>query len=157
MYTIFPCVKKQVENDLKFSAERIVVNFPKKMENIALEMQTFLVFDFGVKEDSNILFIVDKNLEDEAYELSVREKISIKAKDERGFYYATKTLKQIFENQDLKEGIEGVDIYDKPDLKIRGFMFDISRGKVAKLETLKYIVDIMSDLKMNHFELYVEG
>ena len=45
----------------------------------------------------------------------------------------------------------------EPDLKIRGFMLDISRNKVAKISTIKYIIDIMSDLKMNHFELYVEG
>jgi hypothetical protein len=68
-------------------------------------------------------------------------------------YYATKTLIQLFKDESIRCGY----IKDKPDLRVRGFMHDISRNKVPKLETLKYIVDIMSDLKMNHFELYVEG
>ena len=32
-------------------------------------------------------------------------------------------------------------------------MYDISRNKVPKIETVFKIIDIMSDLKMNHFRI----
>ena len=156
-YDIFPRAKKQEEKEIVFKASNFTVFFPKKMINVAKEMQTFLLFKEGNKENSNIVYLVDKTLKEEAYDIDIDQRINIKANSLSGFYYATKTLKQIFMQTDYKEGIEGVHIYDEPDIKVRGFMFDISRGKVAKLDTLKYIVDVMSELKMNHFELYVEG
>jgi len=36
-------------------------------------------------------------------------------------------------------------------------MLDISRGKVPTLETLYKVVDLLSDLKYNHLQLYIEG
>ena len=34
-------------------------------------------------------------------------------------------------------------ISDKPDFERRGYMLDISRGKIAKVETVKDIVDYL--------------
>lgn len=42
-------------------------------------------------------------------------------------------------------------------LEIRGVMLDISRDKVPTLKTLFEIVDLLSLLKINHLQLYVEG
>ena len=65
------------------------------------------------------------------------------------------TLKQIIAQVD--DEVYNLVIHDFPSLAIRGFMMDISRNKVPKLETLKAFVDKMAELKYNHFELYVEG
>ena len=93
-------------------------------------------------------------LEDEAYKIKVsQDKIEIYASSDQGIFYAIKTLKQAKN----KNKLECFEIDDSPDLKIRGAMIDISRSKVPTLKTLKEMVDILSDLKYNHLELYVEG
>ena len=93
-------------------------------------------------------------VDDEAYKIKVsEEKIEISASTDQGIFYAIKTLKQIKK----KNSLQCLEIEDSPDLKIRGVMVDISRAKVPTLKTLKEMVDLFSDLKYNHLELYVEG
>ncbi len=65
------------------------------------------------------------------------------------------TLAQIVRQSDKM--IKNLEIEDYPDLKIRGLMIDISRDKVPTIKTIKNIIDMISSLKMNHIELYVEG
>lgn len=47
--------------------------------------------------------------------------------------------------------------FDKADIENRGYMLDISRGKVPKLSTLKLIADILARFEYNQFQLYIEG
>ena len=155
MYNIFPNLKKQEMKEGYLHLEKVAVYFCKKMANVAKEMQTFLVFD-EVKENANVEFLNKKGLKNEAYEIDILESgIKVYANSNAGYFYACKTLKQIIKY--LPIDLQCAHIEDEPDLEVRGFMFDISRNKVAKLQTLEYIVDIMADLRMNHFELYVEG
>ena len=56
-----------------------------------------------------------------------------------------------------KDVLKNFEIFDEPAIKTRGLMLDISRNKVPKVETIKYLIDMMAKLKMNHLELYVEG
>ena len=53
--------------------------------------------------------------------------------------------------------IPPLEIVDYPDLEVRGFMLDISRSKVPNVETIYKYIDVLSRLRYNHFELYVEG
>ena len=155
MYNIFPNLKKQVMKENTLELDHITAYFSKKMENVKKEMETFLVFDCA-KENANLEFLLKKNLNKEAYEIDIEEDgIKVYASTNNGFFYACKTLKQILTY--LPISLQCAHIEDEPDLEVRGFMYDISRNKVAKLSTLEYIVDIMADLKMNHLELYVEG
>ena len=48
------------------------------------------------------------------------------------------------------------EIVDWPDFPVRGLLLDISRDKVPTMETLFSLVDLLSELKMNHLELYTE-
>ncbi|MFA5542962.1 MAG: family 20 glycosylhydrolase [Bacilli bacterium] len=153
MYLIYPkpLLVKKAEGNLSF--KDTVVYFEKPMENVFNELKTFMDFKEGNKENSNIKLSQKKELEHQAYEIEVSiNEINIYASDEAGFFYAVKSLKQIY-----KPNMECGYVYDKPDLKVRGYMMDISRNKVPTVKTVKYIIDIMSDLKMNHLELYVEG
>lgn len=103
--------------------------------------------------NANIKFIKTK-LKDEAYVLDVsKDGIIIKAASNSGIFYGIKTLKQL----QFKKQIDCCYIEDSPDLPLRGLMADISRSKVPSLKTLKQMVDLLSDLKYNHLELYVEG
>ena len=73
-----------------------------------------------------------------------------------GGYRAYTTLKQILA-QRVDGKINCMSIEDYPDISNRGYMLDISRGKIPNLEHIKNIVDILSDLKYNQIQLYMES
>ncbi len=70
-----------------------------------------------------------------------------------GLRYAVETLAQLL-NRTRK--LPCVQIEDEPDFALRGVMLDVSRGKVPTLQTLKDLVDILAQLKLNALMLYVE-
>ncbi len=91
--------------------------------------------------------------EGEGYTLSVTENaVAIKAEGERGAFYAIQTLRQLFANG----SVPCLEIEDRPDFAYRGFYHDLTRGKVASVETLKKLIDYMAYYKMNALQLYVE-
>ena len=67
-------------------------------------------------------------------------------------FYGIQTLKQMFEN----DTVPCLHIEDKPDMSLRGFYHDVTRGKVPTVDTLKKMIDNMAYYKMNHLELYIE-
>ena len=152
--SIFPVPKKVIKSDGFFDASSgINVYNALKSDFIYQELKTFLEFKVVNEEQANLKYLIDKDLADQDYKIVVSEKeIIIYASSEVGHFYGTTSLKQIFDTT-----IECQTIIDGPDLKVRGFMCDISRNKVPKVETVKLIIDIMAKLKMNHLELYVEG
>ncbi|MEM1178220.1 MAG: family 20 glycosylhydrolase [Acidobacteriota bacterium] len=54
------------------------------------------------------------------------------------------------------DGVVGLEITDWPDLRTRGLLLDISRNRVPKMGELYALVDLMSELKFNQLQLYVE-
>ena len=66
----------------------------------------------------------------------------------------SQTLRQIVRQSGglLQETV----IEDEPDIKNRGFFFDVTRGRVLSLESLKRLADTMAFYKMNQLQLYVE-
>ncbi len=116
------------------------------------------LFDKSVVNKSNgmIRFVPNSEIAKEGYHLTLNSNfIEILYSDMAGAYYGLLTLKQL--NKIYSGLIPNMKIEDYPDLNIRGAMLDISRDKVPTLETLYGIVDILTDLKYNHLELYVEG
>lgn len=92
---------------------------------------------------------------EEAYQILIEENgITISSKSDVGAFYAVITLKQLV-NDEYQVPLG--EIEDCPDLKIRGFMMDISRAKVPNINTIKQVIRLLADLKYNHLELYVEG
>ena len=91
---------------------------------------------------------------EEEYHLIIKEnRIQIISKTEKAAFYGLITLKQLQSEQI----IETQEIKDKPDLKVRSLMLDISRAKVLNVSSIKKIIDLIAELKYNHLELYVEG
>ncbi len=100
-------------------------------------------------------FVNDSALKSEEYSLWVCEKgIQIKFSTEEGKFRGITTLYQM-----VKDGneLKFVCISDKPDFERRGYMLDISRGKIAKVETIKKLIDFMAYLKYNELQLYMEN
>ncbi|MBD3648298.1 MAG: family 20 glycosylhydrolase, partial [Pseudomonadales bacterium] len=91
----------------------------------------------------------------EAYEIRCNAKgISIDAASEAGLFYGLGTLGQILAQ--AADPLPCFSIRDEPDFPNRGVMLDISRCKVAKLETLFDQIDAFARLKYNQLQLYTE-
>lgn len=79
--------------------------------------------------------------------------IEAMANDEAGLFYAMETISQIFV---LSPVAKTISILDYPSVKYRGMMYDISRGQMPKLATLKSLARDFASVKSNMFELYLE-
>ena len=82
------------------------------------------------------------------------DRIELSGSDAQGLSYAVTTLGQIIRQS--PGAVPAGEIVDWPDFPVRGLLLDISRDKVPAMETLFSIVDLLSELKMNHLELYME-
>ena len=88
----------------------------------------------------------------EAYTMLIDEQITINAEGVKGAFYAIQTLRQIIKNGYC----DASKIVDKPDFENRGFYYDITRGRIPTLESLKKLVDTLAYHKANMLQLYVE-
>ncbi len=155
MDKLFPNVKKLTVLNGTFNKP---LKFLSVYSENALE-NAFIMFEFpfkfvSKKEDANLYFNYDENEKDEGYHIVINNDIiEIKYKELRGAFYSLMTLNQILKN----DVIPNLEICDYPVVATRGFMMDISRDKVASVKTIKEVIDLCAKLKMNHFELYVEG
>jgi len=92
----------------------------------------------------------------EKYEIKIDEDaIEVLYADKEAAYRAYTTLKQIIASSEDK--IPCLYIEDYPSIKNRGYMLDISRGKIPSLTYLKTLVDLLADLKYNQLQLYMES
>jgi len=83
-----------------------------------------------------------------------KERVRAEGDGEAGLRYAALSLSQLWPRR--SRSVAACEIEDAPDLKKRGLLLDISRGKVPTLATLKGVVDFMVGLKLNLLMLYTE-
>lgn len=92
---------------------------------------------------------------DEGYSIDLSEKTAVvTAASPRGLFYGVQTLLQLLNH--YHGTIPSLYIRDEPDFTVRGYYHDVTRGKVPKLDTLKYLVDKIASYKINQLQLYVE-
>ncbi len=74
---------------------------------------------------------------------------------EESLFRAATSLRQLI----LRSGgrLPYLRTHDRPDLPHRGYMLDISRGRMPRPETIRGIIDFLAALKYNEFQLYMEG
>lgn len=101
--------------------------------------------------DYEVQFQIGKEELDE-YRIVFDDIIKVEAKGVKGAFYAIQTLRQIAKNG----YVDASEICDAPDLEVRGYYFDITRGRIPTLETLKNLVDNLAYYKVNMLQLYVE-
>ena len=95
-------------------------------------------------------------LDKEEYRLCVDESgVSLSAATDEGLFRAVTSLRQMIRRTGGK--LPYVKIGDKPALPRRGYMLDISRGRMPKVDTIKGMIDFLAALKYNEFQLYMEG
>ncbi|MDO3627520.1 family 20 glycosylhydrolase [Mucilaginibacter sp. BT774] len=90
----------------------------------------------------------------ESYQLEIKPgRIIIKANDDAGVFYATRTLLQLIEQGVDKRTIPCYTISDTPAYRFRGFMLDVGR-KFFPISQLKDYICRMSWYKMNQLQLH---
>ncbi|MBQ2955292.1 MAG: family 20 glycosylhydrolase [Clostridia bacterium] len=95
-------------------------------------------------------------MEKEEYRLEVSVGgVMISASCDEGIFRAATSLLQLIRRQ--KGLLACMTIEDKPEIGRRGYMLDISRGRMPKVETIKTMIDFLASLKYNEFQLYMEG
>lgn len=91
----------------------------------------------------------------QGYRLRVQpERVDVLGHSSAGGFYGLQTLRQIL----LCCGRRWpcLEVEDAPDFAARGLSYDVSRGKVPTLDTLKELADRLASLKVNHLQLYIE-
>jgi len=80
--------------------------------------------------------------------------IDITAGDATGLLYALQTLRQLWTAD--SSSLPCLTMSDGPALPVRGFMLDVSRGKVPTMAELLRLVEGLHALRANQLQLYVE-
>jgi hypothetical protein len=157
MKTIVPNVKKRVDQTGFYAVPACVrLQIPFSLQDLEPQLQSLFVYESTLDPDADVLFIADAQITAEGYRIQITTAaIKLFYRDYAGAFYALQTLAQLFDPSTNQYPC--TEIEDHPDMKIRGFLLDISRDKIPTIPTLRALIDKMSTLKMNHIELYVEG
>ena len=93
----------------------------------------------------------------EGYRLRIStDGIYLGAGEAQGVFRALTVLSQLREGEIQAEGLSCIEIEDSPALARRGFMLDVSRCKVPSMKTILGLIDLLTELRFNEFQLYVE-
>jgi len=103
-----------------------------------------------------LCIVVRNGLKPGGYRLSITSKgIAIHAASATAASCGVETLLQI-NSQCPDGGLPVLTIDDWPDFKDRGIYYDVTRGRVPKLERLMEQIELLSEYKINHYQLYIE-
>lgn len=141
----------------KIFAHREAFKIAKLLQEELSKFELNFLLVAHASEGWKIELLKDRNVvhHEQGYRIIVSpERVSLIAGSDRGLFYAVQTFKQILKERGFE--IPCMIIEDEPDFENRGFMLDISRDRVPKLETLKKLVDLLAELKYNQLQLYME-
>ncbi len=96
----------------------------------------------------------NKKQAEESYALDIGSKIVVTSPSEKGTYWATRTLLQLFDGGGEKHAIPRGKAVDSPDFRMRGFMIDVAR-MFTPMAYLKNLVKTMSYYKMNVLQIHL--
>ena len=110
---------------------------------------------YGPRGGSTIMLIPGQGIPAQGYRLRIADDgVELVAGDAAGAFYGVMTLVQML--RQCEGALPAGEIEDSPDFPSRGVMLDISRSKVPTLKTLCDLIDMFSEWKINHLELYTE-
>lgn len=165
-----PQIIKLTNGTIKLTEEISIVIKNKKLNFIANQIVESLKNSFNINgkisNTDGLIYLniveslanieVDKNFYNQAYNLLItNNKIEINATTEKGLFYGAMSLIQLIEHNSTRE-IQTLEVYDWPNMELRGISDDISRGQVSNLQNFKRIIDFISRYKMNVFMPYLE-
>lgn len=104
------------------------------------------------------IFVVDRRSVEarEGYRLRVApDRIELVGGSAAGCFYAQQTLSQLMDHA-CGDALPCCTIDDAPNLRLRGLLHDVTRGKAPTLATLKAMAGRLARLKLNQLQLYIE-
>lgn len=106
--------------------------------------------------NQDVTIVSNALLDEDAYEFHVSDKgVTITASCSTGIFRAVSTFKQLLKQ--YKDELPYCNIKDNPDFKRRGYMLEISEGRMPTCETFTRLIDLLADLKYNEFQIYMEN
>lgn len=163
---IIPIPESQTNSDGEFVIDNETgLQFEKEFEVAANFLKEFIEqgSEITLKDDNDIVFIKDSTVEnEEGYKLDISTtKIQIKAKTDRGAFYAVQTLRQMLPVSlekntfyDNQIAIQCLLIKDEPAYTYRGMHLDVARH-MFPVEFIKKYIDVLALLKMNTFHWHL--
>ena len=114
---------------------------------------------YGEGYKSAISAAINKNLRIQEYKISSKIStnqtlVNIEAGSIASICFAIQTIRQLIMQYGLI--LPSLQIQDFPEIPVRAYSYDVSRGRVPKLSWLKTLVDQLSLYKYNQLQLYVE-
>ena len=98
---------------------------------------------------------LDPDLGPESHRVTISASgIEVGAGDAAGLLFAAATLRQLWAADPAS--LPWLTLADRPALPVRGFMLDVSRGKVPTMGELFRLVEGLHALRANQLQLYVE-
>ena len=98
---------------------------------------------------------LDASLDVQCYTIDIDERgVEVRGGDLDGVRYGVQTMRQII--RQTAPVLPGLRIVDHPEMPMRGYYLDVSRGRVPTLAWLKRWVDELCLYKYNQLQLYVE-
>ncbi|UCF99683.1 MAG: family 20 glycosylhydrolase [Spirochaetaceae bacterium] len=116
-------------------------------------------YTIGAMNPSGVKARIDTGVlkDNQAYRLNVNPQgLTLVAGGKPGLFYGFMTLRQLVRQADQAGRIPCIHIEDRPELQTRGVMLDISRDRVPTMETLKSLINLWAELKINQVQLYTE-
>ena len=154
---IVPLPYKVTTTNKKFSLEK-GVDYERLLMRKDTSIKSFQMGIRGEKMDRLFqkLGFFKEELGDEGYELFIdNNQVVLAANTPQGLFYGKQSLIQLIRGAQ-NNTLQGLHIIDKPAVKYRGVMDDISRGPVPTLEYMKYQIRRFAELKINTLTYYTE-
>lgn len=123
-----------------------------------IEQAADLVYLYHKFKNNNeeVVSVINDSYGEEQYDLEISEdKITITHKGDSGFFRAVTSLSQLI--KEYGKVLPCCKIKDQPDFERRGYMLDVSRGRIPKKETIMKLIDLLAKLKYNELQLYMES
>lgn len=152
---IVPNVQSMETDDGQYTMpDKVRINFGGIENKFDFFLNNWLNYE-AADSDADITIAYNGRIKPQGYKLTIKDSVTIEYSEECGVLYAFTTLKQIVavENGILPQ----LTIEDWPDIKQRGLMLDVSRGRMTKIEVIKDIVDWLVGLKYNQLQLYFDA
>ncbi|MDP4153390.1 MAG: glycoside hydrolase family 20 zincin-like fold domain-containing protein [Bacillota bacterium] len=160
--TLFPMpAKVDVKGGTYKFSDCVTISISAATERIKASAELLIneFSDIGIKAEitnnnNGSIVLNNFNTVGEGYILSIDKHGIVINGGEKGILYGISTIRQLLRTEG--NTLPFVNIDDKPILPVRGFLLDISRGKVCTMETLKEVARRCVLYKINQLQLYVE-
>jgi len=153
-----------LDNDIGLIMNGLNASENSKLVNYLIdkiEIETGVIVSSKKEQNKTIILELlsepNKNLRDEGYLIDIASKeIIIAANTQGGLFYGVQSLLQyvISNNNQTPLQLPNLSISDKPNVKWRGMVMDVSRH-FYNVKTIKELLDLMAFYKMNVFHWHL--